>query len=112
MREDNRNRWAATGRGKRKGKRLSKRQRDAVLRKWPQCHLRIPGRCLGKSTEADHLIDVEDGGTNHPSNLRGACHPCHEYKSARNSQRRSVAKQNEWRRKPEPHPGVLRDDEL
>lgn len=94
---------AWTRRSPRKGKRISARQRERTLRKWPHCHLAIPGKCTVKSTEADHIIDVEDGGDNSDANLRGACHPCHEYKSAVNSQRRSVAKQNEWKRQPEAH---------
>ena len=103
-----------TRRGARKGaKRLPERLRKRVLAKWPQCWLAIPGRCTGKSTEVDHVIDAEDfADPNDPAidafeNLRGACHECHEYKSAVNSQRRSVAKQNEWKRRPEKHPGVL-----
>lgn len=95
-------------RGKRKGaKRLPERQRKRILARWPQCGLAIPGRCTGKSTQVDHVIDAEDGGSDDDENLRGACEPCHTYKSAVNSQRRSVAKQNEWKRRPEKHPGVL-----
>lgn len=97
-------------RGPRKGPRLSRRLHDAVLAKQPQCRLAIPGRCTGKSTEVDHIIDVEDTppGVNphRRENLQGVCHACHEYKSAVNSQRRSVAKQNEWKRRPERHPDV------
>jgi 5-methylcytosine-specific restriction enzyme A len=97
-------------RGERKGaKRLPERQRLRILAKYPECWLRIPGRCTGESTEVDHVVDAEDGGSDEDENLRGACHECHEYKSAVNSQRRSVAKQNEWKRKPPPHPGVLPD---
>lgn len=106
-------------RGARKGaRRLPERLRKRVLAKWPQCVLAYPGRCTGKSEQVDHVIDAEDFDDpkdpriDAEENLRGACRRCHEYKSAVNSQRRSVARQNEWKRKPEPHPGVLRDDEL
>lgn len=99
-----------TKRGARKGKkRLPESQRQRILARYPECWLKIPGRCTGKSTQVDHVIDAEDGGSDEDHNLRGACQPCHEYKSAVNSQRRSVAKQTEWKRKPEPHPGVLPD---
>lgn len=97
-------------RGERKGaKRLPERQRQRILARWPECWLKIPGRCTGASEECDHVIDAEDGGTDEDENLRGACKPCHKYKSAVNSQRRSAAKQAEWKRRPEPHPGVLPD---
>lgn len=97
-----------TKRGARKGaKRLPERQRQRILGKWPQCCLAIPGKCTGKSTQVDHVIDAEDGGSDDDENLRGVCKPCHTYKSAVNSQRRSVAKQNEWKRRPEKHPGVI-----
>lgn len=74
----------------------------------------MPGRCTGKSTEVDHIVDVEDTppGVNphRRSNLQGVCHECHEYKSAVNSQRRSVAKQNAHKQPRYPHhPGVLPD---
>jgi 5-methylcytosine-specific restriction enzyme A len=48
----------------------------------------------------DPNIDAEDG-------LVGVCAPCHRRVSAQTSQKRSVAKQNERKRKPEKHPGVL-----
>lgn len=97
-------------RGARKGaRRLPERQRQRILAKWPQCWLAIPGRCTGKSTEVDHVIDAEDGGSDLDENLRGACRECHEYKSAVNSQRRSMASREVWKTDPRPHPGVLPD---
>lgn len=98
-------------RGARKGKRrLPERQRRRILHAWPQCWLAYPSVCTGKSTQVDHVRDAEDGGPDEDSNLRGACAPCHTLKSARNSQKRSVAKQMEYKRRPEPHPGVLSED--
>lgn len=95
-------------RGARKGaRRLSERQHQRILAKWPRCWLAIPGRCTGKSTQVHHVIDAEDGGSDKDDNLRGVCEPCHTHHSARQSQKRSVAKQNEWKRRPEKHPGVL-----
>lgn len=95
-------------RGERKGaKRLPEPKRRRILAKWPQCWLGVPGKCTGQSTQVHHVVDAEDGGSDDDDNLRGVCEPCHTYISARNSQRRSVAKQQEWKRKPEKHPGVL-----
>ena len=97
-----------TRRGARKGaKRLPERQRQRILRAWPQCWLAYPGVCTGKSTQVDHVIDAQDGGPDEDHNLRGACKPCHGLKSARNSQKRSTAKRMEYKRQPERHPGIL-----
>lgn len=105
-------------RGKRKGKkRLPEALRQKVLKRYPQCQLKYPGKCTGASTQVDHVIDAQDGGPDveflpdGTPQLVGACEPCHTYKSAVNSQRRSVAKQNEWKRRPERHPGVIYDDD-
>lgn len=66
--------------------------------------------CLGieqPNVEVHHLVEVEDGGTDDDDNLVTACKPCHTRFSARQSQKRSVKAQTDWKRKPERHPGVL-----
>lgn len=46
-------------------------ERDGYL-----CKIEAPG-CLGKATEVDHVVPVDDGGLLfEPSNLRACCHPC------------------------------------
>lgn len=103
-------------RGERKGaRRLPEALRQKVIARdrasGRGCYFGLPG-CLGinqRRVEVHHIRDAEDGGDDHEFNLITACKPCHTTHSARESQRRSVAKQNEWKRKPEPHPGVLPD---
>jgi hypothetical protein len=46
-----------------------------IKRRDPNCTLKLEG-CTGKSQTADHIKPVEDGGTNLPNNLQGACHAC------------------------------------
>ncbi len=105
---------AWTERGKRKGaKRLPEKLRREVLKRYPYCWLRIPGVCTEKSTQVHHTVDAEDfEDPNDPEIdsldlLVGVCKPCHTLHSARGSQKRSVRAANEWKRKPERHPGII-----
>lgn len=69
------------------------RWRLAVLDRdgW-QCRIRGP-RCLGAATEADHIVDVADGGARLDlANGRAACKPCNSGRSARKKHREG------WRR--------------
>ncbi len=52
-----------------------KANRLKVLALEPVCHWRFEG-CTGKSTTADHLLAVSQGGGNELSNLVGSCMPC------------------------------------
>jgi 5-methylcytosine-specific restriction protein A len=45
-------------------------------------------RCGATATEVDHIIELADGGTDHPSNLRAACHPHHAAKTTAERHRR------------------------
>jgi len=54
------------------------RIRRIILRRDPIC--KICGRA--PSTEVDHIIPREAGGTDDPDNLQGACKPCHSRKTA------------------------------
>jgi len=63
------------------------RTRAFILARDPLCRIAIV--CLRKfgrampSTEAEHIIPVRDGGAIYdPSNLQGACKPCHSRKTA------------------------------
>jgi 5-methylcytosine-specific restriction endonuclease McrA len=44
--------------------------------------------CGGRATEADHIVEVVNGGTNTRENYVAACKPC----NARRGQRLSVAR--------------------
>lgn len=55
--------------------------RYRILWRDPVCTIRT--RCSGApSTDVDHIVAKADGGTDDPSNLRGACHACHSAKTA------------------------------
>ena len=49
--------------------------RKIVLEREPTCHWRFKN-CTIKSTQADHLVPVAQGGTNELANLVGACGRC------------------------------------
>ena len=61
-----------------------KRARLACMKRasW-KCEIRIPGKCIGAASEADHI----DGLANDPRHrrLRAACRPCHADVTARQS---------------------------
>jgi 5-methylcytosine-specific restriction endonuclease McrA len=48
------------------------------------CQLRLPG-CTGVSTTLDHIVPLSRGGTNQPSNVRGACAHCNYSRGNRNA---------------------------
>lgn len=52
-----------------------RRNRKIVLAREPHCHWGFKG-CTGRSTSADHVIPVAQGGTNELENLVGACGRC------------------------------------
>jgi 5-methylcytosine-specific restriction endonuclease McrA len=52
-----------------------KTNRRIALEREPRCHWGLRG-CTVKSTTADHLIAVAEGGSNELSNLVGACARC------------------------------------
>lgn len=100
----------------RQGKKLPEGKRTRIMNRDRNrgCWFKFPGICVGWSAriEVHHLVEVEDGGTDDDDNLVAVCKPCHTHFSAQQSQRRAVAAANDWKRRPEPHPGVLRDDEV
>lgn len=53
-----------------------------ITKRDPYCKLALEP-CTGKSETADHIISVEDGGSNRPDNLRGACHACNWLRGSR-----------------------------
>jgi 5-methylcytosine-specific restriction endonuclease McrA len=58
-----------------------KANRKTVIEREPRCHWGLRG-CTGKSTTADHLIAVAQGGSNELSNLVGACARCNAARGA------------------------------
>lgn len=97
----------------RQSQKLPPAKRNKVIRRDKKlgrgCYFGYPNICTGLDgrIEVHHTIEVEDGGDDSLENLRAACHNCHTVYSAQQSQKRAVAAANEWKRKPERHPGVL-----
>lgn len=85
-------------RGAQPGGRISKRVRAWVLARQPQCQLAYEGICTGQSTDVDHIQAVSDGGSDHHTNLRGVCHPCHLHHSAKHARAKQLRKVNTHRR--------------
>jgi 5-methylcytosine-specific restriction enzyme A len=54
-----------------------KTNRAIAIKREPFCHWRLPG-CTGRSTQADHLRPVSQGGDNSLANLVGSCQHCNE----------------------------------
>jgi 5-methylcytosine-specific restriction endonuclease McrA len=57
------------------------RNRRLAIEREPECHWRLPG-CTGKSTTADHLRSVAQGGDHSLANLVGSCRPCNQRRGA------------------------------
>jgi 5-methylcytosine-specific restriction endonuclease McrA len=55
--------------------------RQIVIQREPVCHWQLKG-CTGKSTQADHLIPLAQGGTYALENLVGACARCNAARGA------------------------------
>ena len=49
-------------------------QRDGGLRQY--CHTQV----AYEKSHCHHVLPLSEGGVNHPSNLKTACHGCHEDK--------------------------------
>jgi 5-methylcytosine-specific restriction protein A len=61
--------------------------RRMVLREEPLCRdiwgVHRKYRVVVPATEVDHIVPLEQGGTNERSNLQGLCHSCHSRKTVR-----------------------------
>lgn len=63
--------------------------RPRILRRDPVCTCDLMGcsvckgrGCHAPSTEVDHIVPREAGGSDGDDNLHGLCHDCHSYKTA------------------------------
>jgi len=85
--------------------RQSRKDRALVLRLYPICYLQYDG-CIRVSTQDDHVVPLEQGGTDDLGNRRGACAHCHEIKSRREAAQGRAAAQARARHPRETHPGL------
>jgi 5-methylcytosine-specific restriction endonuclease McrA len=76
------------------GRQFQKIAKGVLARASYECQIRAPG-CTGRADVCDHIIPWDQGGTNDPSNLRGACRSCNAF----------VAWHPEWRSAGLPPPG-------
>jgi 5-methylcytosine-specific restriction protein A len=104
---EHRSTWSTAPRSassKRTSTRAWRQQRAKVLqRDQHTCQLRYPDICIGTATQIDHCISVADGGGDEMSNCQSVCTPCHQRKSSREA----AQARNNWKRLPEPHPGLI-----
>lgn len=70
-----------------------KSMRDAQLREYPDCQVRLPG-CRGTAKEVDHVSPLALGGA-FDGPLRSVCRPCHlklTAEASKESKRRAAAR--------------------
>ena len=77
-------------------------ERDPVCRCGLDCPEHRGHPCTNPSTEADHIVQPRNGGTQTPDNGRGLCRRCHVWHTSK--QKRAHTRSQH--RPPEPHPGL------
>lgn len=79
------------------------RERNLQLKRFPVCQLHHDG-CTHKATEVHHVVGRAKAGKHIGGrNLISVCHTCHDVET----QNDAVEARDDWKRKPEKHPGVL-----
>ena len=68
-----------------------------------RCQIRGEG-CLGEATQADHIKNWAEGGTDDAANGQAACAECHKHKTAE-ERKRGMQKRSRYRQ-PMSHPGM------
>ena len=61
------------------------RMREAVMIDEPLCRNCLANGRVTPTTEVDHIIAIENGGTDDRDNLQGLCTECHKDKTNRDS---------------------------
>lgn len=79
-----------------------RKQRTQILQRDNHtCTIQSP-TCTHHATEVDHITNKAAGGTDHPTNLRATCTPCHKQLTQQQAQQGRTNKHTH--RKPMPHP--------
>lgn len=100
--------WSQDGSRARTNTAIHKQQRLRILaRDHYRCQLRMPDRCIGTASNADHIVAVHLGGTSDDSNLQAACQPCHAKKSSMEGNAAMARKRDRLKLPTERHPGLL-----
>ena len=61
----------------------------------PRYPSRIPQTVLTRGWDVDHIVSVEDGGTDDPANLRLLCTRCHKERTAEQRRAKATARRNQ-----------------
>lgn len=77
------------------------RRRLVLERDQYTCRIRTPGICVGRATDADHVIAGDDHGV---EALQAACGPCHRRKSAEGGTAAQARRRAATKRPVEAHP--------
>lgn len=91
--------WTKSGRG------FPPVIRRAILERDPYCTIGRPG-CTGTSTEADHIRARHLGGSDEPSNGRGACSWCHQRVTQEQAASARARQRDAAKRPAVKHPGL------
>ncbi len=81
----------------------ARRLRNQTLHRDRQCQIAGPN-CTRVATEADHVINLAEGGPDTLANMQGLCHICHAEKTAAELAR---ARQRAGKRPERKHPGLF-----
>jgi 5-methylcytosine-specific restriction protein A len=92
--------WSTTDPSRQRATPLHRAWREQVLtRAGGLCQIREPNRCINIATEADHIVELADGGAEYdPANGQAACRPCHAHKTALHANRKR------WTQRADKHP--------
>jgi 5-methylcytosine-specific restriction endonuclease McrA len=92
--------WSTTDPTRQRDTPLHRAWRGRVLtRAGGLCEIRYPNRCTTTATEADHIVELSDGGAPYDiNNGQAACTACHAHKTALH------ANQKRWSQRTSNHP--------
>lgn len=99
--------WSTTDPTRQRDTPLHRSWREAVLtRAGGLCQIRYPNRCTNLAREADHIVELSDGGAEYDlNNGQAACAPCHAHKTAMHANRKRWSKRAD-KHPTEQHPGL------
>jgi 5-methylcytosine-specific restriction protein A len=64
--------------------------RARILRREPRCRICLDAGRLSVATEVDHVVPLEEEGSDEDQNLQGLCHDCHAEKTAAEQRARAL----------------------
>jgi 5-methylcytosine-specific restriction endonuclease McrA len=71
------------------------------------CQLQYPGRCTQVATQADHIIEIADGGSPFDlGNGQAVCEPCHKLKTSLHANKTRWSDRSSTTHPDETHPAL------